>query len=137
MDTKVERLKKKGVVLTIQRLAVLEFLHNTSSHPTAEAIHRGLVEKYPMLSLATVYNTLEMLKQVGEIQELNIGNTKHFDLNSEPHHHYYCRLCERILDVEISCPVAKSGWVDNHKIEGVQAVFYGICSDCLQRESDT
>ena len=136
MDARIGKLKQKGIVLTIQRLAVLEFLHNSSSHPTAEAIHTKLKKRYPMISLATVYNTLEMLKQVGEIQELTIGNTKHFDPIPESHHHLYCRLCKRIIDVEISCPVCKSGRVQGHKVEEVQAVFYGICSECRQRESD-
>ncbi len=135
MDAIIEKLKQKGIVLTIQRLAVLEFLHNSSSHPTAEAIHTKLKKKYPMMSLATVYNTLDMLKQAGEIQELTIGNAKHFDPIPQSHHHLYCRVCKRIIDVEISCPVCKSGRVQGHKVEEVQAVFYGICSDCLQREN--
>jgi len=136
MNMKIERLKRRGVVLTIQRLAVLEFLHNTSSHPTAEAIHRELRKTYPTLSLATVYNTLEILKQAGEIQELNIGKKKHFDPIPEPHHHFYCRVCERILDVEISCPIAQKGCVDNHKIERVQAIFYGVCAECRKKGKD-
>lgn len=134
MDEKIERLKKKGIVLTIQRMVVLELLHNSSNHPTAEAIHRELVGKYPTLSLATVYNTLQMLKQAGEIQELNVGKEKRFDPIPEPHHHFHCRLCKHILNVEISCPVSKKGWVDNHKVESVQAVFTGVCADCLHKQ---
>ncbi|MCK5734343.1 MAG: transcriptional repressor [Candidatus Latescibacteria bacterium] len=135
MDARIEKLKQKGIVLTIQRLAVMEFLHSSSSHPTAEAIHTKLKKKYPMMSLATVYNTLDMLKKAGEIQELTIGNAKHFDPIPQSHHHFYCRVCERILDVEVCCKIAKSGWVDQHKVEGVHAVFSGVCFDCHQREN--
>lgn len=134
MKKRIERLKRKGVVLTIQRIGVLEILHNSPNHPTAEEIHKKLLEKYPTLSLATVYNTLQILKQAGEIQELNIGKEKRFDPIPGPHHHFYCRVCERIIDVEIACPVLDKGYVDNHKIENVQAVFFGICADCQKKE---
>lgn len=133
MEERVQRLKKKGIVLTIQRLAVLELLEGSSDHPTVEAIHKRLVKIYPTLSLATVYNTLEMLKQAGEIQELNIGKKRCFDPVPEPHHHFYCWVCERILDVEINCPIVQKGYIDSHKIERVQAIFYGVCAECRKK----
>jgi Fur family peroxide stress response transcriptional regulator len=136
MDNKIKRLKEKGVVLTIQRMAVLEVLQNSSNHPTVEEIHKKLLKKYPTLSLATVYNALEMLKQAGEIQELNIGREKRFDPSIEPHHHFYCRACERIIDLEIACPIAQKGCINGHKIESVQAIFFGICADCREKGKD-
>jgi len=132
---KIERLKRKGVVPTLQRLAILEFLENNDGHPTVEEIYKGLKERYPTLSQATVYSTLEVLKNLGEIQELSIRKEKTcFDPNPKPHHHFYCQNCEEIFDVAISCPVAEKQWVDGHKVTEVQAYFYGICSYCLKNK---
>ncbi len=90
---------------------------------------------FPSLSRATVYNTLELLSRLGEIQQLTVTDKKaRYDPNPKPHHHFFCRRCGRLLDIETSCPIAESGWVEGNKIEAVQACFYGICSECLQRE---
>ena len=137
MKEKIERLKRKGVVPTLQRLAILEFLENNNDHPTVEEIYKSLKEGYPTLSQATVYSSLQILKKMGEIQELSIRKEKTcFDPNPKPHHHFYCRECEKIFDVAISCPVAEKQWVDEHKVTEVQAYFYGICSYCLANKKN-
>ncbi len=135
MERIIERLKKKGVVLTPQRLAVVDFLEGNTTHPTADEIYGKLRKRYPTISQATVYTSLEVLKQAGEIQELTIRREKVcFDPNPKPHHHFFCRECQRVLDVEIGCPVAQKGWIEKHKVEEVQAYFYGVCSGCLKKE---
>lgn len=135
MNEKIERLKRKGVVMTLQRLAVLELLESNTHHPTVEEIYRNLKKKYPTLSRATIYTSLQVLRKAGEIQELSIRKEKTcFDPNPKPHHHFYCQGCKKIFDIEISCPVAEKGWVDGHKVKEVQAYFYGICSHCLKRQ---
>jgi len=137
MKKKIERLKRKGVVVTLQRLAVLEFLKGNNNHPTVEEIYRNLKKKYPTLSQATVYTSLQVLRKAGEIQELSILKEKTcFDSNPKPHHHFYCQECKRVLDIEISCPVAEKGWIDGHKVKEVQGYFYGICSRCLKKTKD-
>ncbi|MBC7187385.1 MAG: transcriptional repressor [Calditrichaeota bacterium] len=132
MKDKIQLLRKKGVVLTIQRLAVLEYLQEQRSHPTAEEIHRALRSQYPTLSLATVYNTLETLKQAGLVAELVVGKEKHFDLAEESHHHFRCRVCGRIYDVSVQCSFAAQGAIDGHAVETVQALFIGVCAECLK-----
>ncbi len=134
MEKIIARLKKKGVVLTPQRLAVAKLLEGTVTHPTADEIYRKLRKRYPTISQATVYTSLEILKQAGEIQELTIRKEKTcFDPNPRSHHHFSCRQCKKIFDIEISCPVAEKEWLDGHKVEEVQAYFYGICADCLDK----
>jgi Fur family peroxide stress response transcriptional regulator len=134
MKAKIARLKRKGVAITIQRLAVLDFLESNNHHPTAEEIYRNLKKKYPTLSQATIYTSLQVLRKAGEIQELNILKEKtYFDPNPKPHHHFYCQKCKKIFDIEISCPVVEKGWVDGHKVKEVQAYFYGVCSHCLKK----
>ncbi|MEK7814270.1 MAG: Fur family transcriptional regulator [Candidatus Desantisbacteria bacterium] len=134
LQEKIERLKKKGVVLTIQRLAVLELLENACTHPTVDDIYKALKEKYPTISQATVYSTLELLRDAGEIQELSIHRDKAcFDPNPKMHHHFFCRQCEKIIDIDIECPVSKQGEFNGNKVEEVQAYLYGVCVDCLKK----
>lgn len=132
MQEKIERLREKGIVLTIQRLAVLEFLEQSITHPTVEDIYIGLKERYPTISRATIYTTLELLKNANEIQELYIRKDRVcFDKNPKMHHHFFCSMCEKIFDINIDCPVSKQGCVDGHMVKEVQAYLYGVCKDCL------
>ncbi len=134
---RIQRLKKKGIAPTIQRLVVLKFLEGSITHPTVEEIYEALKGKYPTFSKATVYNTLQVLKEAGIIQELTIEKEKaHYDPRSDIHHHFFCRRCHQIYDVDIDCPVAKRGEVEGHRIETVQAYFYGLCAECQKEERD-
>ena len=120
--------------MTLQRLAVLEFLENSAAHPTVEEIYTGLKKKYPTLSQATVYTSLQILERAGEIQELSIRKGKIcFDPNPKPHHHFYCEKCKKILDINIDCPVAGKQWMEGHKVRDVQSYLYGTCSCCLKK----
>ncbi|MCD5401034.1 transcriptional repressor [candidate division NPL-UPA2 bacterium] len=135
MEKIIDRLKKKGVVLTPQRLAVADFLRGNTVHPTVDEVYHQLKIRYPTISQATVYASLEVLKQAGEIQELTIRREKAcFDPNPKPHHHFFCRECKRVLNIEISCPVAQRGHIDGHRVKEVQAYFYGVCANCLKKK---
>ncbi|MBI5598388.1 MAG: transcriptional repressor, partial [Deltaproteobacteria bacterium] len=57
MKETIERYREKGLKLTPQRLAILEYLEGNTSHPTAEDIYRAIKRKHPTVSFATVYNT--------------------------------------------------------------------------------
>ncbi len=134
LEEKKAELKEKGILLTIQRSAVLDLLHDNIYHPTAEEIYQALRERYPALSRATVYNTLDLLKQHGLIQEITIERTKaHYDYKTEPHHHFLCRHCGRIYDVDVEkVPLEQEGRLDGHKIDEVWLYMRGICAACLQ-----
>lgn len=134
MENIIKRLKKKGVVLTPQRLAVAKFLDGNYTYPTVDEIYTKLKKIYPTISLATIYNSLEALKAAGEIQELMIRRDKIcFDPDPAPHHHFYCNHCKKVLDINISCSTAAQGHIFGNKIEEVQAYFYGTCKNCLEK----
>lgn len=129
-------LRKKGVTPTVQRVATLEQLRKHTDHPTAEEIYKELKEKFPAISPATVYNSLELLRKAGEIQQLLVTKeVARYDPNPRPHHHFLCWSCGRLLNIEVSCPIAESGWIEGNKIGEVQACFYGTCSDCLRQDA--
>ncbi len=138
----IARLKENGVTLTPQRMAVTEFLSRSRNHPTVDEIHRNIQRRYPTMSVATVYSTLKLLKELGEIQELSIRKRGKacFDPNPGLHHHLLCRKCGKILDIDFNhpsnCPIMAKESIDGCKVEEVQAYLYGICPECLKKESD-
>ncbi|MEW6087548.1 MAG: Fur family transcriptional regulator [bacterium] len=135
MENIIERLKRKGVVLTPQRLAVAEFLEGNFNYPSVDEIYTGLKKSYPTISLATIYNSLEALKEAGEIQELTIKKDKVcFDPDPKPHHHFFCNKCKKVIDINISCATAEKGHIYGNRIEEVQAYFYGTCKNCVEKE---
>jgi Fur family peroxide stress response transcriptional regulator len=133
LEEKKAKLKEKGVLLTIQRSAVLECLHSNTGHPTAEEIYQSLRGMYPALSRATIYNTLDLLKKHGIIQEITIERNKaHYDYKTEPHHHFLCSHCARIYDVAMEkAPYEREAWLDGHKMEAAWLYMTGTCSACL------
>ena len=128
----MEKYKKIGLKLTPQRIAILDYLDGNKKHPSAEEIYREVSKRFPTMSFATVYNTLEALRLRGSVLELTIDpDKKRFDPNTEPHHHLICTRCGKIEDVhrsyDLSVPTAyKSGF----EITGNHIEFYGICPEC-------
>lgn len=135
-DRRIEKLKEKGIAPTMQMLVVLEYLEKSTTHPTVEEIYEALAGKYPTFSKATVYNTVQVLKEAGIILELTIKKEKpHYDARIEHHHHFLCRRCHRIYDVDADGPWKKGEHVDGHRIEMARTYLHGLCASCL-REGD-
>ncbi|BAF58226.1 MAG: transcriptional repressor [Pelotomaculum sp.] len=130
-----KKLKKLGLKLTPQRLAILNLLEGNTTHPSAEEIYNQLKPQFPSLSLATVYNTLEVLAGAGELQEIRIkADKRNFDPNPVPHGHFLCRLCQSICDLdirplEIQTPFNIKGYL----VEEYTLYFYGVCPKCLEK----
>ena len=91
MDYIASIFKEKKLKLTPQRLAVYNYLINTTSHPSADIIYTDIHVQYPTMSLATVYKALKTLVDVGLIQEINVGEGNfRYDGNSSSHPHLQC-----------------------------------------------
>ncbi|MBI1910453.1 MAG: transcriptional repressor [Deltaproteobacteria bacterium] len=134
MEKIISRYKGKGFKLTPQRLAILKFLEGNTNHPTAEDIFREIKKKYPTVSFATVYNTVEALRERGELLEITINpDRKHFDPNPNPHHHIICKVCKKIEDIFTDYSEAlklPKDITDEFEILGNHVDFYGICKNC-------
>ena len=133
----LRRLKDKGVRFTPQRQAILEFLLSTKTHPTAEEIYQHVKAKFPGVSLGTIYNTLNMLKEHGHILELSYGDmSSRFDGNAENHYHIVCSKCGKVVDfhrplLEMNEEAAENS---GFQIMGHRLEFYGVCPECRERE---
>lgn len=136
LQVAIETLKKSGVRITPQRHAVLEYLLTSMSHPTADEIYKALEHKFPNMSVATVYNNLRILREIGLVRELTYGDdSSRFDSNMNEHYHIICEECGKIVDFhyptldEIESLAEKvSGFeISHHRME-----LYGKCKDCAK-----
>ncbi|WP_303699855.1 peroxide-responsive transcriptional repressor PerR [Lentibacillus sp. CBA3610] len=135
----INTLRDSGVRITPQRHAVLEYLLNAMVHPTADEIYKALEGKFPNMSVATVYNNLRVLRQIGLVRELTYGDSSsRFDYNSSEHYHIICEECGKIVDfhypildeVESLAEQVTGFDVSHHRME-----IYGRCEDCQQVEA--
>ncbi len=132
MDRYVEILKENGLKVTPQRLEILRYIETHHCHPTVDQIYSELKRKNPSLSKTTVYNTLQHLEEHGLVHSLTIsGSETRFDSVINPHHHFLCKECGKIIDIEIECPNAKKVEAGGHRIDEVHGYFKGVCSSCL------
>ncbi len=131
-----DELIKYGIRPTYQRMSIYSYLDKNRNHPTADKIYSDLVKKIPTMSRTTVYNTLDMFLKNKIIKVLTIkGNEARYDIDNSDHHHFLCRECGRIIDVDVKCPYGdgRSKSVDGHRIEEIHGYFKGICKDCLRK----
>ncbi len=137
MKTIKDTLKEKGIKPTYQRLKILDYMsQNISNHPTVEMIHAELAKEIPTISMTTVYNTLSTFIEKGLVCSVTITGTEvRYDINTESHHHFLCKKCNQIIDIDIPCSLAakKGGFVNRHKLEEIHGYFKGTCKDCLNR----
>lgn len=142
MQTIEETLRAKKIKVTPQRMAVYTILKETKEHPNVEMIYQKLKPNYPAMSLATVYKTVDILKRVGLVQELNVGEGGlRYDATTKPHSHTYCENCSKVDDVE-NLPLKqfqskelfhKVSEESGFKVSNAQLYFYGNCSDCQNK----
>jgi len=123
---------------TRQREAILKILRNTKSHPTADLIYEEVRKEIPNISKGTVYRNLKVLREGGQISELNLnGTVSRFEAKQESHYHFRCEQCGRVFDVDepvdraLDRKVAKR---TGFKISYHQLEFRGVCHDCQHKQ---
>src|SRR5438093_5189371 len=95
----IGELKRAGMRLTPQRLAIVKTFAHDGSHPTAQDLYERLLPDFPSMSFATVYKTLDVLAKTGLCGNIRIANAQRFDPNTAPHHHLVCESCGKVFDV--------------------------------------
>jgi Fe2+ or Zn2+ uptake regulation protein len=117
-----------------QRDRILAWLRATDIHPNAAEIHAALQPEIPALSLGTVYRNLEVLAAEGEIEEVpSAAGSARYDANLEPHHHFNCDGCGRILDVDLPVPrglARRLAGEHGLRSRRVRISFFGLCPAC-------
>jgi Fe2+ or Zn2+ uptake regulation protein len=142
MITNMERLKAvlktKDLKPTYQRIKILEYLDkHGNSHPTVEMIYEALSRKIPTMSMTTIYNTLNAFIKKELVSTVMITGTEvRYDFVTTPHHHFLCKKCGKIIDIDIKCPVADKKKIYGHRIDEFHRYIKGVCKDCLKSEKN-
>jgi len=131
-------LRTYGLQVTYQRLAVYQTLYYSKDHPSAEVVFQQVRKRFPMISLGTVYKTLERFEEVGLIQKVSpLTEVARYDAATTPHIHMICLKCKSLQDVneplqEIRLsPQARNGF----KVLSQQVLLQGYCAECLKSHS--
>jgi Fe2+ or Zn2+ uptake regulation protein len=123
----VFRLRDHGVQPTAQRVAVAEYALQTDEHPSAEQVYARVRERFPMVSRATVYNTLNLLVEKGLLKQLTLAEGRVvFDPNMERHHHFIDEATGTIHDVPWpAVRVSKLDELPDFEVREYQVVMRG------------
>ena len=132
-----QKLREQGHRLTPQWVAILQAVLSSHAHPTAEDIHRLVAAKFPMISLATVYKTMNVLKDLGEVSEIRVGGRGHYEGNTTPHAHMICINCGAIIDLPAEAlaemPEAALAETDFQAVR-YKLEIHGLCPRCQKKE---
>ena len=96
----LQALTEHGIQPSAQRVAVADYVLYTTDHPSADQVWAEVKRSFPMLSRATVYNTLNLFTEKGLLRELVLAEGKVvFDPKLDPHHHFLDEETGEIVDV--------------------------------------
>ncbi|MGO9710783.1 MAG: Fur family transcriptional regulator [Polyangiaceae bacterium] len=130
-------LKRAGLKMTAQRLAIVKLFAGDESHPTAQDLFERLRGDFPTMSFATVYNTLDALAEAGLSGTLRLGGAARFDPNVEAHHHAVCDRCGAVRDIPAETLAPSSATVrqlrktaGGFSVRAVERVYRGLCAKC-------
>ena len=129
----IEAFRRNGFRATPQRIAIAQVVLNSKDHPTAEQVFNFVKRTYPSISLSTVYNTLNTMRDVNMLQELAFGNNYRYDTNTSIHVNLVCQNCGDIMDIEnktIEKEVEKISKRRKVSIIDHRFDIYGICRKC-------
>lgn len=126
-------LRKAGIRPTAVRIAILQTLRDTESHPSAEQLIKRLNRTAPNFGRATVYQNLDRLVDAGLVHELvDDGGVQRYDGNTEAHEHLVCVETGEIIDVAVDPALLKAMRpldpvtgkpIKNWRVDDVKVVF--------------
>ncbi len=136
-----QKLKRWGIRLTPQRLAIAEVVIRSNDHPSVQQIYERVSERFPYITLATVYSTLSVLQKQGLVQELPFQKLSRYDANLSPHANLVCVSCGTVVDSDIGMDkiTLLKEELTNHadfEIASQRVDFYGWCPSCAKEPRD-
>ena len=135
----IQVLRNKGYKATPQRIAICQFALSSREHPSVPRIYQEVRKIHPTVSLATVYKTLQILRETGSVQELNFPQEQaRYDPYLEPHINLVCSRCGKIQDLDdpIAQELIKRVFtVTKFKPTSQRLDVYGVCENCSTKKS--
>ena len=131
----ISYLKDRGYRLTPQRAIIIQAIEELAGHITAEQIFEIVQQKSPYISLATIYRTLDLLKELGLITGSNLGTTTtYYALRGHgPHHHAVCRRCNKLIELPCGLfdPIVEKLCSDyDFAVDANHMIIFGWCQAC-------
>jgi Fur family peroxide stress response transcriptional regulator len=124
-------LRAKKCSVTPQRRAILRALADDHAHPTAAQLFERLTAADPVTSRATVYNTLQLLRELGVVREVYVpGDESRFDPDPTPHHHFLCTGCGALSDVPDADVQVARALPEGFEVRRAGVLFEGRCPSC-------
>jgi Fur family peroxide stress response transcriptional regulator len=130
-----------------KRDAILELIRSATSHPGAQWVYDQLKAEIPGLSLATVYRNIKLFQREGSVVSVGVvDGEERFDGRVEPHPHFVCACCGRVMDYDaLELSPEFSGVMENLKdaahvrggfvIDYRKTIFNGLCAECYEVKS--
>ena len=133
-----ETLHTSGRRLTRQRRLVLQVLEESGEHLDAEGLYDRAKSLDPNISLATVYRTLLVLKEMGLVEEHRLGEGHaHFEATrSTPHYHFTCSECGRVIEFDapqVAEVLQRLSKQKGLQVTGAHLLVIGRCDRCRQQ----
>ena len=122
-----------------QRESIKANLMSRRDHPTADALYASIREEFPNISRGTVYRNLNLLTEIGEAIKIPTPNGgDRFDGRVEPHNHFLCTKCGRLLDLELDMKnIEEVNQMAGTNFDGIiqssSILFYGECGGCIKK----
>lgn len=124
-------LKEHDIRVSHQRLLILDYLICNEVHPTADDIYKSLKVREPVISQATVYNTLNLLVENNLISELDFNQpSKRYDFYKPYHCHFICNDCGNIIDLHIEEDSIQFQELKDCQISSMDIIVRGKCPEC-------
>lgn len=130
----VELMRARGGRITPQRIAVIDAISESTTHPTVDEIFDEVVAKQPSLSRKTVYQIVNDLADLGAISLVDVGTGQvRIDPTVEQEHdHFVCRNCAQIFDIpQNRKPKPSEDALTYGQIDSVDIVYRGYCKSCM------
>ena len=129
------KVRQRGGRLTPQRVAILRILAASAGHPSVEQIYDQIKDDFPTTGMATIYKTVTLLKEMGEVLELGFadGSNRYDGNRPMPHPHLVCTQCGEIQDLEVpalDALVAQISQELEYDIHSHRLDLYGTCQKC-------
>ena len=136
LDHVITLLREEGFRITPQRTAIVDYLLKTDDHPSAELIHKVVRKRYPMVSLSTVYKTLDLLREKKMVNEIEVDGESRFDAHTDEHINLVCLRCGKIEDVdeeELTMIQSRAAKKSKYVILKSSFELIGYCSNCKSK----
>jgi Fur family transcriptional regulator, ferric uptake regulator len=124
--------KKVGQRRTEQRQIIFNIIKSAPGPLSAYDIFNRAQEGNQKSAISTIYRTVKLLLKHEEIKVVNLpdGQQRYAIPSLQHHHHFQCKTCDIVLEIDHCCMPPHDGEIQGHLAESHEITIYGTCKDC-------